>query len=152
MIHYYGGQSTEVCAIVDDAVPATASGLHTGEQAYAWAPDVRDYASREWRCDRERPFLLVSDGTVAGLIACDEAGHIGCLCMRPAYHRRGIGSAVLTHVIGFALKREISRVFAEASHAAKGLFEKHGLRTVREYDVVCRGIPMSTWIRERALP
>lgn len=152
MIRYYSGQSAAVCGIFHEAVHQTAHQRYTREQLAAWAPADRDYDMWRWRCEVKRPFLFVRAGRIAGFIEFDETGRIDCLYTHPTCNRQGIGSCLLAHVIDIARHRGMTRIFTAASHAAKGLFLKHGFRTVRKNDVVCRGITMGSWIMERALP
>src|SRR4029450_6910418 len=73
---------------------------------------------------------------IAGyIVARETAGelHINNVAVRAEYRRRGIGAALLNHVIDEARRRKAKAAFLEvrsANHAAQALYEKSGFRAI----------------------
>jgi len=69
------------------------------------------------------------------VVARETAGefHINNFAVRPAYRRRGIGTALLQRVLQEARRRHASAAFLEVrstNHAAQTLYEKSGFKAV----------------------
>jgi ribosomal protein S18 acetylase RimI-like enzyme len=91
-------------------------------------------------------FLAVAGDDVAGLALCRphapgnaELGWIRVLCVRPPWRRRGIALALLRHAFRELRTRGRPRaglgVDAESTTGALELYERAGMRIVRQYDV-----------------
>jgi len=149
MIQYYNGQSRAVAEIYHSAIHRTASAYYTQSQTDAWAPTPIDYERWRARCELKRPFLYVEADTICGFIELDSDGHIDCHYVHPDFNRRGIGSALLKHVLRIARDLQMPRLFVEASHLAKGLYLKHGFQLIRSSQVTVRGVVLENWVLER---
>lgn len=72
--------------------------LHTTDEAVAWiATEV---------LPREQVWVSEADGDLAGYIAYTEAW-INQLYVRPDHHGRGVGSALLAHVLAFRRPKQL---------------------------------------------
>jgi len=149
MIKHYDGQFEEIGQIFHSAVRKTALGAYTEEQVQAWAPNNRDPEYWKWRCELKRPFVCVRNMTIAGFGELDADGHVDCLYTHPDFNRTGVGAELVAYMIEVATMNGLPKLFTEASHCAKGLFEKHKFKVIRKNDLVCRGVLMSNWIMER---
>ena len=73
---------------------------------------------------------------IAGyIVARETAGelHINNVAVRAEYRRRGIGAALLNHVLDEARRRKANAAFLEvrsANRAAQALYEKSGFRAI----------------------
>jgi ribosomal-protein-alanine N-acetyltransferase len=78
----------------------------------------------------------VESTPIAGyIVARETAGelHINNVAVRAEYRRRGIGAALLDHVIREARSRKANTAFLEVrstNHAAQALYEKCGFRAI----------------------
>jgi ribosomal-protein-alanine N-acetyltransferase len=79
---------------------------------------------------------IIEASPIAGyIIARETAGelHINNVAVRSQYRRRGIGAALLNHVINEARRRKVKAAFLEvrsANRAAQTLYEKSGFKAI----------------------
>jgi ribosomal-protein-alanine N-acetyltransferase len=79
---------------------------------------------------------IIEASLIAGyIIARETAGelHINNVAVRSQYRRRGIGAALLNHVINEARRRKAKAAFLEvrsANRAAQTLYEKSGFKAI----------------------
>lgn len=59
-------------------------------------------------------------------------GHIGRMAVLPPWRRQGIGSALLTALIGIAQKMRLPSVELDAQTQALGFYQRHGFHSVGE--------------------
>src|SRR5215216_1471361 len=78
----------------------------------------------------------IGSAPIAGyIVARETAGelHINNFAVRSGYRRRGIGAALLEHVLQEARNRKANAAFLEvrsANHAAQALYEKSGFKAI----------------------
>jgi ribosomal-protein-alanine N-acetyltransferase len=78
----------------------------------------------------------IASAPIAGyIVARETAGelHINNVAVRAEYRRRGIGAALLSHVLDEARRRKAKAAFLEvrsANHAAQALYEKSGFKAI----------------------
>lgn len=149
MITYYAGQCREIADIFHGAVHRVASARYTAEQVEAWAPTPVDHAYWKLRCELKRPFVSLDAGRLTGFLEFDPDGHIDCHYVHPDRNRRGIGAALLRHVLDLADALALPRVYVEASHIARGLYLRHGFRVESANLVTRRGVTFENWKMER---
>lgn len=133
------------------AIEVTAASRYTAEQRAAWlerTPDVR-----VWNDDRLRVRTVVAelDGLVAGFSDLDAHGYIDRLFVDPAAGRRGVGGALLAHLVGVAAAAGIPELTTHASLVARPVFERAGFSVV-EREVVRRGdVSLERFLMQRML-
>jgi ribosomal-protein-alanine N-acetyltransferase len=80
--------------------------------------------------------LSSGSAPIAGyIVARETAGelHINNVAVRAEYRRRGIGAALLNHVLDEACGRKANAAFLEVrstNHAAQALYEKSGFKAI----------------------
>lgn len=57
-------------------------------------------------------------------------GHIGRMCVLSAWRNRGVGSALLNTLLGYAHTQRIEPIWLNAQTSATGFYEKHGFISV----------------------
>lgn len=78
----------------------------------------------------------IASARIAGyIVARETAGelHINNVAVRAEFRRRGIGAALLNHVLDEARRRKANAAFLEvrsANHAAQALYEKSGFKAI----------------------
>ena len=82
-----------------------------------------------------RPSGIESAAVAGYIVARETAGelHINNVAVRAEYRRRGIGAALLNHVLDEARRRKAKAAFLEvrsANRAAQALYEKSGFRAI----------------------
>jgi putative acetyltransferase len=118
----------EIADLFHDSVHAISAEIYTTAQLEAWSPTPVDSDYWRTRLDRTRPYVAVQNEDIAGFIELEDDGHIDCLYVHPKFQRRGVASALLDHVSGIAQKREIQRLYLEASEVARPFFELRGFK------------------------
>jgi len=81
-------------------------------------------------------FLAESDETLAGAVLCWTSGFVKDLVVREAWRRRGLGEALLRHVLMVFAERGAAAVElkVEATNGgAVALYERVGMRVVARY-------------------
>ena len=152
MIRYYDGQYKAVADVFHNAIHLTTSEHYSEEQILAWAPVPIDYNRWRARCDLKRPFLYCLEDEIIGFIELDPDGHIDCHYVHPVHNRKGIGTALLRHVLQVATAAKLPRLYVEASHVAKNLYLQHNFSILAENHVTKGTVTLVNWQMERRLP
>ena len=96
------------------------------EQREAWAARAEDEAAFGARLAEALTLLAVIDGAIAGFASLKGGEEIDMLFVDPEFARQGVGRALVDALSKLAEARGAKRLTAEASDAAKPLFERHG--------------------------
>jgi putative acetyltransferase len=97
----------------------------------------------------KRPYLYVINNQVVSFLELDTNGHIDCLYTHPDYQRQGIAQTILSHAIFVCDALKIKRIFVEASHIIKPLFEKNDFVVIKPNSVTLKGVKIDNWLMER---
>jgi [ribosomal protein S18]-alanine N-acetyltransferase len=79
---------------------------------------------------------IIEHQRIAGYIVARESGgelHINNVAVRDQFRRRGIGSALLRHIIDTSKRLKANAAFLEvraSNRAAQALYEKHGFKAI----------------------
>lgn len=128
--------------VFHSAVHHNATEQYSAEQRAAWAPDDYDDASWQAMLDRLRPWVLEDDSGALGYADLQPDGYIDHLFVRGGTSRRGIGSALLGHVLALARARGLAESYAHVSLSAQPLFRRFGFVVEQQREVVQRGVTM----------
>jgi len=111
----------------------------TGLSRWGWAAYYAELqgANRDLMLiARVAPAPIIEHQRIAGyIIARESAGelHINNVAVRDQYRRRGIGSALLEHIVETAKRLRVEIAFLEvrsSNKAAQAMYEKHGFRAI----------------------
>lgn len=149
---YAAGDHEAIGWVFSEAVHEIASSCYTQEQCDAWADREPDLAYWKNRCELKRPFVVTSEGEIAGFLELDPDGHIDCAYIHPRFQRRGMMSLLVAHAIECCAAMGIPRMTVDASHCAKPLFEKMGFHVIRENAVVRKGVTLTNFTMEYPAP
>lgn len=131
-------------SIFERAVRVTAAADYTAEQLAAWVPEDRaDTVLDDWAARRAAVTTWVAelDDSVVGFTDLDvKIGYLDMLFVDPDAGRRGVGSALIRHVLDEARAVGLREVTVQASRTAQPVFERHGFVVVREQRVERRGV------------
>ena len=99
-----------------------------------WAkPGGRSPADYEPDTDDEHVVVAVRDGAVAGFGHLVPAvGEVHAVYVHPDHARRGVGSALLAELEGYARGRGLDRLSLQSSLNAVGFYERAGYERVGE--------------------
>jgi putative acetyltransferase len=140
-------------AVFFDAVRT--AGLHDYSQAQveAWAAAMPDLAMFD-ACAKDGRLILVAVNEVDEPIAYGDLeanGHIDHLYCRPEVIGTGVASALYDRLEQQARERGMTRLFVEASEAARRLFLRKGFAEVKRREFLLRGAAIHNYLMEKML-
>lgn len=113
------------------SVHEAACEYYDADQLDAWAPKGMDACAWTKRCLSRATWLAFKGDQLAGFIEWEADGHIDLLYVHPDFQRCGIAHALYHRV----LDEKMPRLYVEASHAARGFFERFGFSVDEEQSV-----------------
>lgn len=117
-----------------DSVLAFGPDAYDDEQVRAWAKaDDRSPGDYDVEADGEHFTVALRDGSVAGFghLVLDE-GAVHAVYVHPDHAGRGVGSALLAELEGYARGREVPALALQSSLNAVGFYERAGYERVAE--------------------
>jgi len=110
----------------------------SGLSRWGWAAYYAELqgANRDLMLIARSRSSVIESAPIAGyIVARETAGelHINNVAVRPEYRRRGIGAALLGHILQEARCRKANAAFLEvrsANFAAQALYEKNGFKAI----------------------
>lgn len=98
-------------------------------QVRAWAGFADDRVGfADYVLGAETWLAQADDGALLGFCGCDDQGEVRSLYVQPDDQRRGLGGALLAHVLQRAAERGIAEQAAWVTPLSRGLFLRHGFR------------------------
>lgn len=146
---YRHGDHEAIATLFTRAIHEIACEVYSPEQCAAWSGRKPNAAHWRNRCELKRPFVWEEAGQVAGFLELDTDGHIDCAYIHPDFARRGIMTRLVEHAVATCFAMGVERVYAEASHCARPLFEKCGFRLVQPNIVSIHGVELENFKMER---
>jgi len=117
------------CAeIFRGAVEELAADDYDDAQRAAWASTADDEAALRKRLEGALTLIAVIEGAAAGFASLKDNETIDMLYVHPDFAARGAGATLIDALTKLAGARGAKRLAAEASEAAKPLFERLGFR------------------------
>lgn len=148
---YQPGDHLAIAEIFCRAIHEVASACYTPAQCAAWSDKAANPGHWEQRCAAKLPFVFETQGEVAGFLELDDDGHIDCMYVHPDHGRKGIASRLIDHAVRRCEENGVGRMYVEASHCARPVFEKKGFRIVKQQTVPLRGEELVNFVMERYL-
>ena len=133
------------------AVHEGAAGAYDASQRHAWAskaPTGPDWAAR---LTAQHTFVARDAGRPVGFMTLDAEGHIDLAFVDPDHQRRGLGGRLYNRVETVARETGLVRLSSEASHLARGLFERRGWQVLREQRIERAGVMLTNFAMEKRL-
>lgn len=140
----------ELRLVFYSSVHSLAQHFYTRDQLNAWAPDVYDRQSWLQRLAANRPFIAVLDGQIAGFADIQNTGYIDQFFTAGLFAQRGVGSALMHHILKTAAGRNTSHIYSNVSLAAEDFFSKYGFRVTKRQIVSVSGVQMQNARMERS--
>jgi putative acetyltransferase len=150
---YEPKDATLLGAVFFDAVRRAGVRDYSQAQVEAWALAIPDRAWFEARAKDGR-LILVAVNEVDEPIAYGDLepnGHIDHLYCQPELIGSGVASALYDRLEQQARERGITKVFVEASEAARRLFLRKGFAEVKRRDFLLRGVKIHNYLMKKLL-
>ncbi len=122
---------------------------YTKAQVEAWASDSVDPDLWRERMEGINPFIAEFDGVIAGYTDLQPSGLIDHFFCHHKYQRKGVGSALMNHVLAKGRERGINRLHSEVSITARPFYEHFGFSVVHEQQMEVRGQVLTNYLMEK---
>lgn len=120
------------------AIRATGPSGYDPEQVEAWAAFTADASAfRSFVLDH-RTWVAEMESAAAGFAGLGSDGYVASLYVDPRWSRRGIGAALLGHLLAVGRREGVTRFHAAASRVALPVFLRAGFQVETE-EMVDRG-------------
>ena len=118
---------------------------YTEAQLDVWAPNLADLENWNRSLLKNYSLITVENNIITGFGDIDKSGYLDRLYVHKDYQRRHIASQICDK-----LEQKIrGKIVTHASVTAKPFFEKRGYKTVKEQQVIRRGITLTNFIMEK---
>lgn len=141
----------QIAQLFHDTIRSVNLGDYSEKQVKAWAPDDIHFRNWEEKCSSKYTLVADSNGIVTGFVQLDDDGHIDCYYCHKDFLDQGIGRLLLEEIEKEALKKNLTRLFLEASITAKAFFKKMGFAVTNKQTVKIRGVKLINYIMEKEL-
>jgi len=149
---YRHGDHIEIAEVFCRSVHELGSQAYSSAQCEAWSARQPNPSHWKKRCELKRPFVFEKRGQVAAFLELDPDGHIDCAYVHPDFARRGIMTQLVRHAVETAFAMRVPRVYVEASHLIRPLFEKEGFALLGENEVDVNGVLLTNFLMEKRRP
>lgn len=145
--------SAALANIFHDAVHAIGSKDYSQSQTNAWSPapvSAGRFLARV--SDGRSVFVAVSDDDKPmGFIELENDGHIDCFYCHSNFAGSGVGNALYDRLESAALATGLSRLYTEASEAARRFFLRAGFTLVVRRDFERNGVQIHNYLMEKKI-
>ena len=120
-------------------------------QIKAWAPD--EYIAERWlkRARDMNPFIAELEGKIVGFADLQGDGYIDHFFCHNEYQGRGIGRALMHHLIDKSKEALMQRIYSHVSITAKPFFEVFGFNVVKQQTMTIGDQALINYLMERKI-
>lgn len=123
---------------------------YSEEQINAWAPEsclALDGWKKKWK--KLSPIVATINDQIVGFAEFCDNGYIDCFYVHHIFQGKAVGSALIREIEHRALKKNISRIYAEVSITAKSFFLKNGFEVVKDQLIKIRDVELRNFLMEK---
>lgn len=144
-------EADQLGVIFFNAVREGAAGFYDADQRRAWAPTVPSGPNWASRLTVQRTVVARNAERPVGFMTLADDGYIDLAFVDPVHQRRGVGGLLYAQIEAFAREARIERLYSEASHLVRGLFEQQGWTIVQEQRIDRAGVTLTNFVMEKRL-
>ena len=122
---------------------------YTPEQRNAWAPALYDENAWAMRMLESEPFVVLDNGTIVGFADVQNDGYIDFFFCHHAYQGKGVGKALMQHILKTGKRYGVKRFYANVSLTAKPFFQHYGFTVLTEQQKQVRGVVLTNFLMEK---
>jgi putative acetyltransferase len=139
--------------VFHQAVHAIGSKDYTRDQVDAWSPAPVPADTFHARVsDGRSVFVAVDDDEKPiAFVELERDGHIDCFYCHPGHAGSGVGKALYERLEREALEAGVSRLYVEASEAARRFFLRAGFVVVRRRDFERNNVQIHNYLMEKTI-
>lgn len=124
---------------------------YSQDQVEAWAPEGWGIEKWKKKMCQINPYIAEMNGQVAGYTDLQDSGLVDHFFCHHAFQGKGVGRALMEHVLKVANDKGISRLYSEVSITARPFYERMGFKVVKEQQVEMRGQVLTNFVMEKHL-
>ncbi len=124
---------------------------YSNEQVTAWAPESFDTDVWKSKMQSLNPFIAEIDDEIVGYSDLQDDGLIDHFFCHYQHQGKGVGSALMTHILQQAKERKLPRVYSHVSITAKPFYERFGFTVVKPQRIDVRGEQLINYVMERQI-
>lgn len=145
------GEECALWGVFYSAVHDVAARHYTQAQVNAWAPENLDKTYWVQRIRKLQPFVAESENTIVGYTDLQPSGFIDHFFVSGSWGRRGVGTALMTHLLKTAENQKIPLLSAFVSRAAQSFFQKFGFEIIKHQTLCVRGVEIENALMSKNL-
>ncbi|MFN7695403.1 MAG: GNAT family N-acetyltransferase [Burkholderiales bacterium] len=134
------GEEAALFEIYHSAIHLLASRDYAPEQIQAWAPRDLDQGLWATRIRGIHPFVAELAGELVGYADLQANGYIDHFFVSGHHGRRGIGTALMNHLLDQARAASLTELTSDVSRTAQPFYESFGFTVVEERRPELRGV------------
>lgn len=119
------------------------------EQREAWAPQRYDANVWAVRLAQSEPFVALHNEEIVGFADVQTDGYIDFFFCHQAYQGKGVGKALMKHLLKTGKRYGVKRFYADVSITAKPFFQHYGFEVVRQQQKEVRGVVLTNFLMEK---
>jgi len=149
---YRGEDANATLTVFLEAITETAAADYSPAQIAAWArPEHRTVPEWHRAMQGRNSYVALLNKHVVGFSDVNCEGHINMMFVSPRHSRRGVASALLSHLHVQAQAKGIRALAADVSITARPFFEKHGFIIVTHQNPMAAGVQMTNFRMRKVL-
>ena len=122
---------------------------YTPEQRNAWAPAQYDENAWAMRLLESEPFVALDNDTIVGFADVQNDGYIDFFFCHHAYQGKGVGKALMQHILKTGKRYGVNRFYANVSLTAKPFFQHYGFTVLTEQQKQVRDVVLTNFLMEK---
>lgn len=122
---------------------------YSAEQREAWAPERYDENAWAMRLLQSEPFVALDHDIIVGFADVQSDGYIDFFFCHHAYQGKGVGKALMQHLLKTGKRFGVKRFYANVSITAMPFFQHCGFTIKREQQVKVRSVVMTNYLMEK---
>ncbi len=149
---YREADAEALAAVFERAVRTIGARDYSPDQIEAWiGREPRAERFRARMADGRRCWVADQAGRVVAFVDLETDGHIDFLFADPSVAGQGVAARLLDELEATARREGLTRLYVEASEAARRFFLRRGYAVQARRDFEIGGVPIHNYAMERRL-
>lgn len=146
---YQPGEEPQLRELFYNTIRNVNLGDYSAEQCAAWAPTRFDINVWTRRMAQSEPFVAVHNEQIVGFADVQADGYIDYFFCHQDYQGKGVGKALMQHLLKMGRRYGVKRFYANVSITAKPFFLRSGFNIVTEQQVEIHGVTLTNFVMEK---
>lgn len=140
---FLSGEEQALRSVFHSAVHTLATRDYSADQLEAWAPKQYDEVQWVERMRAIQPYVAEIDGSVVGYADLQPDGYIDHFYVNGLHAGRGVGTALMQHILLTASEHSIIELWSNVSLTAEPFFSKWDFFVETRRTVLVRGVSLA---------